>query len=118
MFGYRGVLSVPYSGMIQEAGKEKRVSDRAIRRRGGRGTSGKTRAEWMEVAEEIEAPTLVRRFLPNKETELVGTTRKEWVRGTPLKMQLGGGSDEVGKAAPYPSNREVRRGGSSKLCQD
>lgn len=40
---------------------------------------------------------MVRRFLPNRGTELVGITRKDWVRGTPLKMQLSGGSDEVGK---------------------
>jgi hypothetical protein len=40
---------------------------------------------------EIETPSLARRSLPNKGTGHVDTTKKEWVRGTPLKMQISGG---------------------------
>ena len=45
----------------------------------------------MGGTKEIEAPHSARRFLPNKGTGHVDTTKKEWVRGTPLKMELSGG---------------------------
>jgi hypothetical protein len=45
----------------------------------------------MGEAKEIEAPSLARRFLPNKGTGHVGTTKKEWVKVTSLKMQISGG---------------------------
>jgi hypothetical protein len=45
----------------------------------------------MGGSKEIEAPNLSRRFLPNKGTGHTGTSTKEWVKGTPLKMQLSGG---------------------------
>lgn len=41
-------------------------------------------------AKEIEAPTLGRRSLPSKETGQAIPTRKEWVKGIPLKVQLSG----------------------------
>lgn len=34
--------------------------------------------KWMGEVKTILTPTLVRRSLPNKEMEQVGTTRKEW----------------------------------------
>jgi hypothetical protein len=40
---------------------------------------------------ELEVPTVAGSLLPNKGMEQVGTTRKKWVRGTPLKIQLSGG---------------------------
>jgi hypothetical protein len=45
----------------------------------------------MEEAKEIEALNLAKRFLPNEGTGHVGTTKKEWVGGTHLKIQLNGG---------------------------
>jgi hypothetical protein len=42
----------------------------------------------MGGAKEIETPSLARRSLPNKKTGHVVTTKKELVRGIPLKMQL------------------------------
>lgn len=38
-------------------------------------------------AKEIEVPTLTKRSLLNKGMGQVGTTRKEWVRGTLLEIQ-------------------------------
>jgi hypothetical protein len=40
----------------------------------------------MGGAKEIEATSIARRSLPNKGTEHVVTTKKEWVRGSPLKL--------------------------------
>jgi hypothetical protein len=45
----------------------------------------------MRGAKEIEAHNLAKRSLPNKGTGHISTTKKEWVRGTLLKMQLNGG---------------------------
>jgi hypothetical protein len=67
----------------------------------------------MRGAKEIEAPSLARRSLPNKRTGHVGTTKKEWVRGTPLKMQL---VREV-RQSSYLDNRKMRSG-SPKLRQN
>ena len=60
--------------------------------RRSRGTAGELGFRRMRGAKEIEAPSLARRSLPNKGTGHVGTIKNEWVRGTPLKMQL---SDRV-----------------------
>lgn len=88
---------------------------RRMRRRGAAGQSG---IGQMWGAKEIEVSTLAKKSLPIKGTGQAVTTKNEWVRGVPLKMQLSGGSDEVGKAVPYPNNRETRRrGGSLKLPQ-
>ena len=54
-------------------------------------TAVKVEFRRMGKAKEIESPNLAKRSLPNKGTGHVGTTKKEWVRGTPLKMQLSGG---------------------------
>lgn len=67
-------------------------------------------------AKEIEAPTLARRSRLNKGTGQVGTTRKEGMTGTPLKIHRELGSGEVGP--PYLDNREMRKGRSPKLHQD
>jgi hypothetical protein len=40
----------------------------------------------MERAKEIEALILARRSLYNNVMRHIGTTRKEWIRGTPIKM--------------------------------
>lgn len=45
----------------------------------------------MRGAKEIVIPTLVRRSFPRKGIGQCGTTRKEWVRGIHLKIQLRGG---------------------------
>lgn len=52
---------------------------------------GETEVSWMEGAKEIEAPILVRGLLLSKGMGQVGTTREEWVRGIPSKIQLSGG---------------------------
>lgn len=39
----------------------------------------------------IKAPILTRKSLPSKGMGQVGITRKEWVRGIPLNIQLNGG---------------------------
>lgn len=39
---------------------------------------------------EIEAPIFTRNSFTSKGMEKVGTTRKEWVRRLPLKIQLSG----------------------------
>lgn len=52
---------------------------------------GETEVSWMEGAKEIEAPILVRGLLLSKGMGQVGTTREEWVRGIPPKVQLSGG---------------------------
>lgn len=76
-------------GAIWEAGKG---NDMVVllgwlaRRR--RGTVAELGFKWMWGAKEIEFPSLARRSLPNKQTGHVGTIKNEWVRGTPLKMQL------------------------------
>jgi hypothetical protein len=62
-----------------------------LARRRSRGTAGKFGFRRMREAKEIEAPNLAKRFLPNSGTGYVSTIKKEWVRGTPLKMQLNGG---------------------------
>jgi hypothetical protein len=59
--------------------------------RRSRGAAGKLGFMQMGGAKEIESNSLARRSLPNKGTRYVGTTKKKWVRGTPLKMQLSGG---------------------------
>lgn len=64
----------------------------------------------MGEMKEIEVPTLVRSF-PNKGMEQVGTTRKECMKRTPLKMQLG--LAKLVRLSPYPNNRETRRSGSA-----
>lgn len=56
-----------------------------------RGAAVEFELRQMWGAKEIEAPYLTRRPLSNKETGHIGTTKKEWVRETPLKMQLSGG---------------------------
>jgi hypothetical protein len=72
----------------------------------------------MGGAKEIEAPLLARRSLPNKRTGHVGTTKKEWVRSTPLKMQpSGGGLVREVKWSSYHDNRKTRRRGFPKLRQ-
>jgi hypothetical protein len=45
----------------------------------------------MGGAKKTETPNLARRSLPTKGTGHVGTTNKERVRETVLKMELGGG---------------------------
>lgn len=45
----------------------------------------------MERAKEIEAPILVRGPLLSKGMGQAGSTREEWVREIPPKMQLSGG---------------------------
>jgi hypothetical protein len=45
----------------------------------------------MVGAKEIEAPILARVSIPSKGMGYIGSTRKEGVRGTPLKPQLSGG---------------------------
>jgi hypothetical protein len=65
--------------------------DVVARKRRREGFAGSLMARQMEGAKEIEVPTLARGILPCKKTGQVRTTRKEWVRGTPLKMQLNGG---------------------------
>jgi hypothetical protein len=59
--------------------------------RRSRGTAGELGFRRMRGAKEIKYPSLTRRSLPNKGTAHAGTTKKEWVRGTTLKMQLSGG---------------------------
>ena len=54
-------------------------------------TAVKVEFRRMGKAKEIESPNLAKISLLNKGTGHVGTTKKEWVRGTPLKMQLSGG---------------------------
>jgi hypothetical protein len=63
-----------------------------LARRRNRGTAGKLGFRRMGGASEIvEAPNLAKRSLLNKRTRHVGTTKKEWVRGTLLKMQPSSG---------------------------
>ena len=73
-------------------------SGRQKGKRGRRATTrgGKTRVKWVGVAKEMEVPTLAARCFPIGQ---VGTTRKRWARGIPLKIPV---SDEVGKAVPPP----------------
>lgn len=49
--------------------------------------AGETEIKQMEGAKEIEAPILIRKSLFSKGRGQVGTTRKEWVRVIPLKIQ-------------------------------
>ena len=55
-----------------------------LARRRSRGTSGELKFRRMRGAKEVDAPSLARRSLSNKGTGHVGTTKKEWVRSTPL----------------------------------
>jgi hypothetical protein len=75
-----------------------------LAKRRSRGTAGELEFRRMCGAKDIEAPSLARRSLPNKGTGHVDTTKKEWVRGTPLKMQLNDGV-----------NRKMRRSGAPRL---
>jgi hypothetical protein len=70
----------------------------------------------MGEAKEIEAPSLDRRSLSNKGTGHVGTTKKEWVRGTPPKNTTKWWSllRKV-RLYSYPNNRKMRRSGFPKL---
>jgi hypothetical protein len=85
-------------GCTREAGEGKGVADCVMWKRGRRATTrgGKTRVKWVGVAKEMEVPTLAARCFPIGQ---VGTTRKRWARGIPLKIPV---SDEVGKAVPPP----------------
>jgi hypothetical protein len=56
-----------------------------------RRAAGKLGFSEMGGAKEGEAPNLARRPLPNKGKGHVSTTKKVWVKGIPLKMQLSGG---------------------------
>ena len=79
-------------GSTREAGKGNMVVlVGLLARRKRRGTADKVGIRQMGEAKEIEAPSLDRRSHSTKGTGHVGTTKKEWVRGTPLKMQLSGG---------------------------
>lgn len=49
--------------------------------------AGETEIKQMEGAKEIEAPILIRKSLSSKGRGQVVTTRKEWVRVIPLKIQ-------------------------------
>jgi len=62
-----------------------------VARRSRRGAAGKFGFRRMTGSKEIEALNLVRRSLLNKGSGYMGTTKKEWVRRTLLKMQLSGG---------------------------
>jgi hypothetical protein len=57
-----------------------------LAQRRSRGTAGELELRGIRGAKEIEAPSLAMRSLPNKGTGHVDTTKKEWVRGTPLKV--------------------------------
>jgi hypothetical protein len=50
----------------------------------------------------------------------IGTTKKEWMRGTSLKMKLSGGSlvRKVRLSSYLDNRRMTRRGGFLKLHQD
>ena len=61
------------------------ISECVVWRKKGR--AGETEIKQMEGAKEIEAPILIRKSLSSKGRGQVGTTRKEWVRVIPLKMQ-------------------------------
>lgn len=78
---------------------------------------GELAIKWMVGAKEMDhLPTLARRSLPNKESAQVSSSRKQWVRGTPLKMQLSVGVWQGQGCLLYPNNRETRRKtGSPKL---
>ena len=80
-------------GSTCEAGKENDMVLLVgwLAKRRTRGTAGELEFRQIWGAKEIEAPSLDRRSLPNKGTGYVVTTKKEWVKGTPLKMQLSGG---------------------------
>ena len=52
--------------------------------------TGEPGVKKMPGAKEIEVPTLVRRSFPRKGIGQGGTTRKKWVRGIHLKIQLRG----------------------------
>lgn len=56
-----------------------------------RGMASKPGIKQMGKAKEIEVHTMARRSLHSKGMEQVGTIRKEWVRGIPLKIKLSGG---------------------------
>jgi hypothetical protein len=62
-----------------------------LAKRRSRGTAVELGFRQMGEAKEIETHSLARRSLPNKGTGHVGTTKKEWMRGTALKMWLSGG---------------------------
>lgn len=53
-----------------------------------RDMAGEPRVKWMGRVKKIDAPTLAKRSFPSKEMGKVGTTRKEMVKGKPLKIQL------------------------------
>ena len=52
--------------------------------------TGEPGVKHMNGAKEIKAPILSRKFLLSKGIGLVDITRKEWVRGIPLNIQLSG----------------------------
>lgn len=103
-------MGVPYLGFTWVAGKGKRMSDCVIWQK-RRGMAGEPEVKRREVVKKIEATTLTRRSLPSKGTRRIGITRKEWVTGIALKIQLSGGFGEDGMADLYPINRRTRRGG-------
>lgn len=61
----------------------------------------------------MEVPTLARRSFPNKRIVKVGITRKEWIRGIRLKIQLSGSLVRLVRLFPYPNNRFKKRGSES-----
>lgn len=66
--------------------QDKGMLDCVVWRR--RGMASQPVFKQMGRVKEIEAPTLAGRSLPRKQMEHVGTTRKEWLEGIPLKIQL------------------------------
>jgi hypothetical protein len=62
-----------------------------LARRRNRGTVGELGFRRMGGAKEIEAPHSAKRSLPNEGQDMLALPKKEWVRGTPLKIQLSDG---------------------------
>jgi hypothetical protein len=89
----KGFWTSQTQGSTCEAGKGKNMALLVgwLAKRRSRGTDGELEFRRIWGAKELEAPSLARRSLPNKETGHIDTTKKEWMRGTPLKMQLRGG---------------------------
>lgn len=54
--------------------------------------AGEPGVNQMEGAKEIEAPNFLGAPFPTSGRGQVGNTREEYMRGTPLKMQLSGGA--------------------------
>lgn len=89
MFPYKRVLDVPYSGIHWEDWEENRyVRLRHLEEEEER----HSQQTWRQPggAKDTEAPTLALRSLPSKRMGQINTTRKEWVKGIPLKIWLNG----------------------------